>query len=294
MTVSDPATVGEMFGELREAFAAAGIENPAVDAELILAHVLGVSRGRVQALAILGDEMSDEDRATARRIAAEREDRIPLQHLIGVAPFHGIELSVGPGVFVPRPETEVTAQIAIDALAAVPDPSPIAVDLCTGSGAIALAIAAQLPTARVWAIEKSPEAHAWAERNVAALGDGRVELVLGDISDAGTLLPDELRGRAHVVVSNPPYVPDAMVPRDPEVREHDPAEALYGGPDGLDIVRILSEIASALLAPGGSLIIEHGERQGAAIRSLLSEAGWRAAATHRDLTLRDRVTTALR
>lgn len=318
-------TVGALLREIRDRLDAAGIDHPAADAELILGHVLGESRGRVQALAVTGAGIRTEDREAARELASERAARVPLQHLTGRAPFRGIELSVGPGVFVPRPETETVAQFAIDALTAVPDPSPIAVDLCTGSGAIALAIAQEVPTSRVWAVEKSREAHAWAERNVAALGAGRVELLLGDVREldprtgaeaaagravpAGIPAPETQRprtraglaaafaplaGRVHVLVSNPPYVPEGMVPRDPEVREHDPELALYGGEDGLDLVRVISRVARELVVPGGTLVLEHAETQGAAIRALLTADGWRAAATHRDLTLRDRATTALR
>lgn len=293
-TSGETDTVGSLLREVRDRLDAAGIEHPAADAELLLGFVLGESRGRVQALAVTGAEVSPGDRARAEALAAERASRVPLQHLTGRAPFRGLELSVGPGVFVPRPETESVAQLAIDALAVVPDPSPIAVDLCTGSGAIALAIAQEAPTARVWAVEKSREAHAWAARNVAALGDGRVTLLLGDVADAAALLPTEVVGRAHVVVSNPPYIPAAMVPRDPEVRDHDPDLALYGGEDGLDVVRVISRVARELVAPGGALVLEHAETQGAMIRAILTADGWRAPATHRDLTLRDRATTALR
>lgn len=299
------APVAAVLSELRAQLEAAGIEDPGADVELIVAHVLDVARGRVQALAILGTELGDDELARIRELADERARRVPLQHLTGRAPFRGIELEVGPGVFVPRPETETVAQFAIDALRAVPDPEPLAVDLCTGSGAIALALANEVPTARVRAVEKSPEAHAWAARNVARLGDGRVELLLGDVADldpgAGDPAPgplaaafDPLAGRVHVLVSNPPYVPSGMVPRDPEVRDHDPELALYSGTDGLDLIRVISRAARRLVVPGGLLVLEHAEGQGRAIRELLATDGWRAAATHQDLTLRDRATTAIR
>lgn len=286
--------MAELLGELRERLEAAGVENPAVDAELIAAHVLGESRGRVQALAMMGGSIESDQAERIRDLAGERAQRIPLQHLTGRAPFRSIELQVGPGVFVPRPETETVAQFAIDALQAVPDPEPIAVDLCTGSGAIALALAHEVPTARVWAIEKSREAHAWAQRNVAELGDDRVELLLGDAADAAALLPERIVGRVQVLVSNPPYVPTDMVPRDPEVRDHDPELALYSGADGLDLVRVISRVGLEVVAPGGTLVLEHAETQGDAIRALLAADGWRAPSTHRDLTLRDRATVALR
>ncbi|MFT4233251.1 MAG: peptide chain release factor N(5)-glutamine methyltransferase [Leucobacter sp.] len=284
--------VGGILDELRGILAAAGIEDPDADAQLILGHVLGVSRGRVQALAILGSALDGDRAERCRDLAEERARRVPLQHLTGRAPFRAIELSVGPGVFVPRPETETVAQLAIDALRAVPAPEPIAVDLCTGSGAIALAIANEVPTARVWAVEKSPGAHAWAERNVLEWGAGRVELLLGDVRDPEPFA--DLAGRVDVLVSNPPYVPRGMVPRDPEVRDHDPELALYSGIDGLDLIRVISRAGLGLVRPGGGLVLEHAETQGAEIRRLLAADGWRAAATHPDLTGRDRATTAVR
>lgn len=179
-------------------------------------------------------------------------------------------------------------QYAIDALLSSPESAPVGIDLGTGSGAIALAMATEVPHARIFAAELSEDAHAWASRNVA--GVDNLTLVLSDLGEA---FP-ELDGTASVVISNPPYVPDAATPRDPEVRLFDPAMALYGGEDGLDIVRVLSSRALRLLRPGGLLVIEHGELQGESIRDLLAVDGWRAPATHRDLTLRDRTTTALR
>lgn len=281
----------------------AGVVEPETDADLLCAHVLDVSRGRLQALRIMGAELSAPDANRLRQLVNERAHRVPLQHLTGVAPFRNVQLRVGPGVFIPRPETEITAQHAIDALQAVPCADPIAVDLCTGSGAIALCLATEVPTSQVWAVEKSPEAHAWAERNIARLGEDRVSLICGDLADLLSENQNEnsltqsfapLRGAVHVLVSNPPYVPDGMVPRDPEVRDHDPHLALFGGVDGLDVVRDISRVGQQLLVPGGTLVLEHAESQGDQIRALLLADGWRAPATHQDLTYRDRVTTALR
>lgn len=223
-------------------------------------------------------------------LVTRRAAREPLQHITGRAPFRGIELLVGPGVFVPRPETEQVAQFAIDALLANAEPEPIAVDLGTGSGAIAIALATEVPHSRVFAVEISEEAHAWAARNVAAFRAENLDLRLGDLA---TAFP-ELDGRVAVVISNPPYVPADAVPRDPEVRLFDPAIALYGGEDGLDVVREVSAAAHRLLHPGGTLVLEHGELQGEAIRRLLDADGWRAASTHPDLLGRDRATIALR
>jgi len=247
-----------------------------------------MSRGEVQAAAVRGDALAEEDAAALAQLVERRIGHEPLQHLTGSAPFRHLQLAVGPGVFVPRPETEQVAQFAIDALLNAPDAAPIGIDLGTGSGAIALAMATEVPHARIFAAELSPEAHAWAARNTVSAEN--VTLVQADLAEAFA----ELDGQAAVVISNPPYVPDDAIPRDPEVRLFDPALALYGGPDGLDVVRVLSRRALALLRPGGTLVIEHGELQGAAIRALLADDGWRAAATHPDLTHRDRATTALR
>lgn len=271
-----------------EQLAEAGVPDPLVDAELLAGHVLGMRRGEIQAAIIRGDEMEAEAVAALEPLIARRAAREPLQHLTGVAPFRHLELAVGPGVFVPRPETEIVAQFAIDALLNDPDPEPIGVDLCTGSGAIALAMATEVVHARIFAVELSADAHAWAERNTADATN--LTLVHGDLAD--TL--EELDGTVAVVISNPPYVPEDAIPRDPEVRLFDPALALYGGPDGMDIVRVLSHRALRLLRPGGLLVIEHGELQGEQIRDLLTADGWRAPTTHRDLTQRDRSTTALR
>lgn len=267
---------------------AAGVPDPLVDAELLVGHVRGVRRGEVQAAMVRGDRASESERAALDALVERRAAREPLQHITGTAPFRHLELAVGPGVFVPRPETETVVQFAIDALVNAPEAEPVAVDLGTGSGAIALSMATEVPHSRVYATELSPEAYAWASRNTA--GTPNLTLANEDLADAF----HELDGTVSVVISNPPYVPDAAIPRDPEVRLFDPAMALYGGEDGLDIVRVLSMRALELLRPGGLLVIEHGELQGEEIRSILTRDGWRAASTHRDLTLRDRATTALR
>ncbi|GAA1523373.1 peptide chain release factor N(5)-glutamine methyltransferase [Agromyces terreus] len=289
-----PRAVGDRsFRAVREAavarLTAAGVPDPEVDAELLLGHVLGLSRGGVQARSIMGGEIGETDAAELRRLVERRAAREPLQHITGRAPFRNLELLVGPGVLVPRPETEGVAELAIEALRSMPEPQPIAVDLGTGSGAIALALATEVPHAGVYAVELSPEAAEWARRNIAETGaDG--ELVVGDLAEA---LP-ELDGTVSVVVSNPPYVPAAAIPADPEVHLHDPVVALYGGADGLEVIRALSMRALALLRPGGVLVIEHFETQSAQIAELLAADGWRAIAHHRDLTMRDRATTAVR
>jgi release factor glutamine methyltransferase len=268
----------------------AGIRNARVDAELLLGHVLGLSRGGVQAKAVTGTALSSDDTVTVAGLVERRAAREPLQHITGVAAFRQLELRVGPGVFVPRPETETVAQFAIDALSATASPQPVGVDLGTGSGAIALAMASEVPHARVYGVEVSPLAYIWTRQNFRMIGAPNATPVFVDLADA---LP-ELDGAVDVVISNPPYIPLGAIPRDPEVRLFDPEIALYGGDDGLDIVRQVSTTALRLLRRGGTLVLEHGEVQSAQIAELLRADGWTAIAHHRDLLGRDRATTALR
>ena len=269
---------------------AAGITDADVDAELLIGHVLGLSRGEVHARLILNDLVNDEDARLIRALVSRRAAREPLQHILGVAWFRSLTLEVGPGVFVPRPETEQLAQMAIDALRLLPDPAPIGVDLGTGSGAIALAMATEVPHARIFAVEKSAEAMPWTIKNFANLAADNATLIQGDLADAFA----ELNGTVAVVASNPPYIPTDAIPRDPEVQLHDPHLALYGGDDGLDVVRQVSQTGLRLARAGGALMMEHGELQGEDIRNMLTADGWRAAATHRDLLGRDRYTSATR
>lgn len=269
---------------------AAGVPDPEVDSELLLGHVLGLGRGEVQARIAIGLEADGAQIEEFNSLVARRAAREPLQHLTGLAPFRGLELLVGSGVFVPRPETEIVAQLAIDALAVSEASNPVAVDLGTGSGAIALSIATEVSSARVYGVERSPQAHEWAKRNAAMIAFGNFELVLGDLA---TALP-ELDGTVSVVVSNPPYIPIGAIPRDPEVRLFDPEAALYGGEDGLDVVRVISKRALSLLRKGGVLVLEHGELQAEAISTILEKDGWHSISVHKDLLDRDRATTAIR
>ncbi|MCU1439959.1 MAG: prmC [Rhodoglobus sp.] len=284
------ASVSGVLEQSARVLEAARVPNARVDAELLVGHVLGLSRGGVQAKALTGGELSGEDLLAVSEAVERRAAREPLQHITGRAAFRSLELAVGPGVFVPRPETEFVAQFAIDALRAVPSAEPIGVDLGTGSGAIALAMATEVPHARVYGVEVSPRAFVWTRQNFRDTGAANARAVFIDLADA---LP-ELDGTVDVVISNPPYIPADAIPRDPEVRLFDPEIALYGGEDGLDVVRQVSTTALRLLHRGGTLVIEHGELQAAPIAALLAQHGWTAVAHHRDLLGRDRATTALR
>ena len=270
--------------------AEAGVESPRTDAELIAAHVHGVTRGALAAVpdASFDPRFWDE--------VARREAREPLQYITGHAYFRYLDLAVGPGVFVPRQETEVMAGWAIDRLTVMDIAEPVAADLGTGSGAIALAIAQEVPRARVHAVEADPLARQWAERNIARCAvaaphlAGRVSLHAGDFCTA----LGELGGLADLVISNPPYIPEgAWVP--PEVGEYDPASALWGGADGLDAIRTIEAVASRLLRPRGLVAVEHGAQQGAAVYWIFpEERGWRETRNHKDLAGRDRFVTAAR
>ena len=267
----------------------AGIESANVDAELLAAHVLGISRGELQSKVISNFEL--DDAREIEELFQKRSQRVPLQHLTGVAYFRNLTLQVGPGVFIPRPETESVAELAIQALRAVPG-EPFAVDLCTGSGAIAISLATEVPNAKVYAWELNPDSEIQLRSNIASNG-GEVQLVMGDIADEHELF-DVLTGCVDVVVSNPPYIPTWAIPRDIEVQLHDPDLALYGGADGMDIMKVVSQRALKLLKPGGFLVVEHAENQAQIVADLLEVDGWRQIRSHRDLTARDRATTAVK
>jgi release factor glutamine methyltransferase len=271
------------------ALAADGVPSPEADALALAAFALGCDVAEVRRRMVLLDEVDAGFLDRYAGLVAERGARVPLQHLTGRAGFRRLELSVGPGVFVPRPETEFVAGLAIDE--ALTLDSPVVVDLCTGSGAIALAVADEVPAATVHAVELGPEAHAWADRNVSESGL-LVDLRLGDATEA---FPD-LEGTVDVVVSNPPYIPVGMVPLDPEVRDHDPELALFGGSeDGLAVPLAVAGRAARLLRSGGLLVMEHADSQGRTLPHGLGRTGeWTDVADHDDLTGRPRATTARR
>lgn len=272
------------------ALAAAGVPSPAVDAQLLAAHLLGVGRGELAAM-LFGTTVAPQgyDALVSRRAARE-----PLQHITGTAYFRHLELAVGKGVFVPRPETESVVQLAVDVLTQLhqqrgDDGATSAVDLGTGSGAIAASLAGEVPGCRVYAVELSDDAYPWAVRNLSGTG---VTLVHGDMRDAFA----ELDGTVDVVVSNPPYIPAGAIPRDPEVKLHDPHMALYGGgEDGMEMPAAAAAAAARLLRAGGFFVMEHAEVQSAQMAELLRGSGeWENITTHTDLTGRDRATSGRR
>ena len=262
----------------------AGVQSPEHDAQVLLAHVLRVERSQLP----LVDDVAPPDAEEYDALVARRAAREPLQHLTGTAWFRHVELHVGPGVFVPRPETELLAGWAVDAaMAVVSTDGPVVVDLGTGSGAIAKAVADEVPTARVHAVELDERAHGWAARNLAGTG---VELRQGDLAEAF----DDLAGGVDVVVSNPPYIPhEAWESVAAEVRDHDPDLALYATGDGLDTIRLVERRAALLLRPGGVVGVEHADVQGESAPAVFTGTGrWEQVRDHRDLAGRARFLTA--
>jgi release factor glutamine methyltransferase len=261
--------------------AAAGVDSARVDAELLAAHAAGTDRGR-----LMFADLPADFRPRFDDLVAARAKRIPLQHLTGTAAFGPVQVSVGPGVFIPRPETEALLEWALEQ--ALPDDALI-VDLCTGSGALALAIATARPRARVIAVENSADALGYARRNLAGTG---VEIVDADVTAAG-LRPD-FDGAVDLVVANPPYIPVGAA-LDPEVAEHDPAQALFGGADGMAVIDAIVGLAQRWLRPGGLCAVEHDDTT-----SSLTTAAFRRGRAfddvqaHDDLTGRPRFVTARR
>lgn len=277
--------------------AEADVPSPDSDVAALLAHAWGIDSATLSRRRLFAEAVPAAVAARFAHLIDERARRIPLQHLTGIAHFRRLELRVGPGVFVPRPETELLVGEVLDHLGdpGIPD-APLIVDLCSGSGAIALSIGLEHPGARVIGVEREEAALAWSRANLESLdlGFSHVELVSGDATTVAVDRP-ELIGTVDVVVSNPPYVPDAAVPRDPEVRDHDPAAALYGGTTGLEVPALIAVQAAQLLRPGGLFAMEHAEDQGEGVREMLARTpGLSDAATFPDYTGRERYTVARR
>jgi len=306
------------LSQAREALAAAGIDSAAAEAQMLTAHVLGISSSELKKRLIFNENLNDDAAASLQQLITDRATRKPLQHITGKAPFRFQELSVGPGVFIPRPETETVVAAAIDYLNAKlsknsnqqnrdsnaistgnatsgsqqnPAPPLIAVDLCTGSGAIAIAIATECPGVEVYAVELEELAHSWAQQNVQALAPH----ILLSKGDARTAL-SHLDGQVDLVISNPPYLASHEIPPAAEARDYDPRSALYGGgADGLVVPGGIVNAAVRLLKPGGLLVMEHGDTQSAPLAALIKATqAFTDIQPHRDLNQRNRFITAVR
>lgn len=280
------------LADAAQVLARAGVASPRHDAEELAAHVLGISRSRLltadpEAFAAVREQF---DAAVARRASRE-----PLQHVVGTAPFRYLELLVGPGVLIPRPETELLVDAALTWLRESGITRPRIADLGTGSGALALALASECGGSQVWAVERDEDALRWAARNLEAAPGAAVELVAGDMADALV----GLNGSLDLVVSNPPYLPLALLDQlEPEVRDFDPLAALCAGADSLAAVRTVEAAARRLLRPGGLVIVEHGDDQGteAPIEQSAPRCfggAWSQVTDHLDLAGRPRYLTAV-
>ena len=268
-----------LLADAETRLAEAGVASPRVDAELLLSHVTGVPRS----LLLVAARPNELQHRSYTELVEARARRVPLQHLTGSAAFRFVDLEVGPGVFVPRPETEVLTGWVVEQAVLVEN--PVVVDLCTGSGAIALAIVHEVPGARVHAVELDEPAYGWAQRNLSGTG---VDLRLGDAADAFA----DLDGQVDVVVSNPPYIPlDAWESVAPEVRDHDPELALWSGEDGLDAMRMIEATTWRLLKPGGVVGVEHADVQGESAPEIFGRR-WADVRDHADLADRPRFVTA--
>lgn len=281
-------SLAALVASARDRLERAGVPSPAVDAELLVAWLMGVSRGELLARVHRGDDADSGVASDLEPLLLRRESREPLQHLIGRAPFMTFELEVGRGVFVPRPETQSLAEHAIaHALTVgVGEAGVSIVDLCSGSGALAIALARAVPWASVSALEVSAEAMPYLMRNVAALAP-HVTVVDASVAEfARVVVPCS----ADIIVANPPYVPDHEIPNESEVADFDPPMALFGGLDGLDVVREIVALALIALRPGGVVMMEHSNLQGPEVAALLVAQGFRLVATEKDLLGRDRFT----
>jgi release factor glutamine methyltransferase len=283
------AETRRLVAESATRLATAGVDSPVHDAETLVAFVLGTTRA---ALHRRSEPLDVDACAAVARLVERRARREPLQHLTGTTGFRYLDLTVGPGVFVPRPETEALAGAAVEELSRLVrfgTASPVAVDLCTGSGAVAAAMASEVPGSRVTAVELSEPAYAYAVRNAGPLG---VDVRLADMADGVR----DLEGTVHVVTANPPYIPlDAFESVAVEARDFDPPISLWSGPDGLDAIRVVAAVAARLLVPGGLVLCEHADVQHLTAPEVFARSGrWRAVRDNEDLAGRPRFVTARR
>ena len=280
--------VSEALELATDKFSAAGVLSPSVDAELLGCFILGMNRSELSLLAIANELFPENKLSEFLEAVQRREKREPLQHITGLAPFRHLELEVGPGVFIPRPETEQLVDLAIHKIEGISN--PVIVDLCSGSGAISIALNTEVAESMVYSVELSKDAFSFLTQNYQRYGLDRKALRNENLTTA----LEELKAGVDLVISNPPYIPDAAVPVDLEVQLYDPALALYGGQDGLDVIRLISARAWFLLRAGGHLVLEHAHTQAPAISELLLTQGWQDVVSVSDLAGKDRMISAVR
>lgn len=278
--------ISELLQQSAAQLSQAGVLSPEVDSELLAAHCLGITRSELGVAMALNSEFPEEKIAVFSDGVSRRANREPLQHITGLAPFRHLELSVGKGVFTPRPETEQVVSFAMEKI--VGFEQPVIVDLCSGSGAIALSFATERTDSKVFAVEKSKEAFEFLKQNSNKYGLSLGHLRNVDLEDCLT----EMESVVDLVISNPPYIPNEAIPVDLEVQLHEPAISLYGGVDGLDVIRQILSKAKQLLRSGGVLVLEHADTQALSISELLLAEGWINVDSRKDLAGKDRMISA--
>ena len=280
--------VSELLSEASSKLSSAGVTSTTVDAELLACYCLNISRSDLQLMVATNQVFPSESLESFESALARRASREPLQHITGTAPFRHLELVVGPGVFTPRPETEQVVDFALEKIAAITN--PLVVDLCSGSGAIAISLATEISGSKVYAVELSEDAYSYLVRNAISYGLQESNLRNQDLQFC---LP-ELDGQVDLVISNPPYIPNDAIPIDLEVQLHEPNMSLYGGVDGLDVVRQISTRAMKLLKSRGLLVMEHADSQSSDIGKLLLAEGWLAIEARIDLAGKERMISAVK
>lgn len=270
----------QLIAKLSKDFSEAGIVSAQSDARELICYVLSISKSELMKLELESASVDSKDMHQIMQLSNRRQQRVPLQHLTGISFFRNLELEVGPGVFVPRPETELLVELALG----LELPEKTSLEIGAGSGAISISLNIE-GHFQATALEVSAEAAKWTQKNIDH-SNSEVNLEIVDFTDFST---DKKFG---LVISNPPYIPSAAIPSDPEVHLYDPEIALYSGQDGLDLIRLLAD-SKHLLLEGGVLLFEHDESQRVAIVQLLLEKGWQNVRHFQDLSGRDRFIQAV-
>ena len=280
--------VSDLLSEASSKLEAAGVTSATVDAELLACFCLAISRSELQLLVATKSEFPIQHLDQFQLVLSRRVSREPLQHITGTAPFRHLELKVGPGVFTPRPETEQVVGYAMEKISKLHN--PLIVDLCSGSGAIAISLTTEISGSKVFAVELSKAAFGYLLQNAASYGLPEENLRNEELQTSLS----ELDGLVDLVISNPPYIPNDAIPVDLEVQLHEPSMSLYAGVDGLDAIRQISIRAKSLLISGGLLVLEHADSQSSSIAKLLLAEGWLEIEARADLAGKERMISAVK